>query len=273
MDFTRTLILTHRPVVDSGWFTDFGKIFYDKPNFFYGSKKNGDLIQTLEKQHKKDNTKFIYFASIQDLRGSEKVGGNFDKNDELFDSKWDFIIVDEAHATGVLGAHGEGLVCSLGLASKVWARVHTFGKALGCHGAVVVGSTLLRNYLINFARSFIYTTALPPHSLLAIQRAYELLQSPQFSNRQLHSVISCFGESVQAAGITTIVPGATPIQTMITGGNDCTRQLAATLQQAGLLVNPILHPTVPLGMERLRICLHSFNTPSEIDLLINKLSA
>ena len=54
MDFTRTLILTHRPVVDSGWFTDFGKIFYDKPNFFYGSKKNGDLIQTLEKQHKKD---------------------------------------------------------------------------------------------------------------------------------------------------------------------------------------------------------------------------
>lgn len=97
MDFTRTLILTHRPVVDAGWFEDFGKIFYDKPNFLYGSKKNGDLIQTIEKQHKKKNSKYIYFASMQDLRGSSQVGGNFDKNDEIFSANWDFIIVDEAH--------------------------------------------------------------------------------------------------------------------------------------------------------------------------------
>ncbi len=97
MDFTRTLILTHRPVVDAGWFEDFGKIFYDKPNFFYGSKKNGDLIQTLEKQQRKENSKYIYFASMQDLRGSSQVGGNFDKNDEIFSANWDFIIVDEAH--------------------------------------------------------------------------------------------------------------------------------------------------------------------------------
>ncbi len=97
MDFTRTLILTHRPVVDAGWFDDFGKIFYDKPNFFYGSKKNGDLIQTLERQQTRENSKFIYFASMQDLRGSSRVEGNFDKNDEIFDSNWDFIIVDEAH--------------------------------------------------------------------------------------------------------------------------------------------------------------------------------
>ncbi|NLK93462.1 MAG: DEAD/DEAH box helicase family protein, partial [Bacteroidales bacterium] len=97
MDFTRTLILTLRPVVDAGWFEDFGKIFYDKPNFFYGSKKNGDLIQTLEKQQRKENAKYIYFASMQDLRGSSQVGGNFDKNDEIFSANWDFIIVDEAH--------------------------------------------------------------------------------------------------------------------------------------------------------------------------------
>jgi len=97
LDFTRTLILTHRPVVDAGWFEDFGKIFYDKSNFFYGSKKNGDLIHTLERQQKKDNLKYIYFASMQDLRGSSQVGGNFDKNDEIFSAHWDFIIVDEAH--------------------------------------------------------------------------------------------------------------------------------------------------------------------------------
>jgi hypothetical protein len=97
MDFTRTLILTHRPVVDAGWFEDFGKIFYDKSNFSYGSKKNGDLIQTLETQHKKNDSKYVYFASMQDLRGSSQVGGNFNKNDEIFSANWDFIIVDEAH--------------------------------------------------------------------------------------------------------------------------------------------------------------------------------
>jgi hypothetical protein len=97
LDFTRTLILTHRPVVDIGWFEDFEKIFYDKPNFFYGSKKNGDFFQTLEKQLKKTNSKYIYFASMQDLRGSAQVGGNFDKNNDIFNAQWDFIIVDEAH--------------------------------------------------------------------------------------------------------------------------------------------------------------------------------
>ena len=95
--FTRTLILTHRPVVDKGWFEDFGKIFYDSPQYAYGSKNQGNQFITLEKQFKTKDVKYIYFASIQDLRGSEKVGGNFNKNDEIFQTIWDFIIVDEAH--------------------------------------------------------------------------------------------------------------------------------------------------------------------------------
>ena len=97
LEFTRTLILTHRPVVDAGWFEDFSKIFYDKPIFRYGSKTNGDAFTTLEKACKKGENKYVYFASMQDLRGSELVGGNFDKNNELFGTAWDFIIVDEAH--------------------------------------------------------------------------------------------------------------------------------------------------------------------------------
>ena len=97
MDFTRTLILTHRPVVDDGWFEDFGKIFYDRTNFAYGSKSKGDNFETLEMQQNTKGTKYIYFASMQDLRGSELVGGNFDKNNEVFYTHWDFIIVDEAH--------------------------------------------------------------------------------------------------------------------------------------------------------------------------------
>jgi superfamily II DNA or RNA helicase len=97
LDLKRTLILTHRPVVDEGWFEDFGKIFYDKPNFSYGSKKQGETIQTLETQQKKTKSKYIYFASIQDLRGSSHVGGNFNKNDTIFNTQWELIIIDEAH--------------------------------------------------------------------------------------------------------------------------------------------------------------------------------
>lgn len=96
-EFTRTLILTHRPVVDAGWFEDFGKIFYDKPEYLYGSKNKGDNFETLENQSKVNDSKYIYFASIQDLRGSKVIGGNHDKNDEIFSATWDFIIVDEAH--------------------------------------------------------------------------------------------------------------------------------------------------------------------------------
>lgn len=97
MDFRRTLILTHRPVVDSGWFEDFGKIFYDRSDFAYGSKNNGDCHENLERRTRADGLHYVYFASMQDLRGSELVGGNFDKNDEVFATPWDLIIVDEAH--------------------------------------------------------------------------------------------------------------------------------------------------------------------------------
>lgn len=97
MDFRRTLILTHRPVVDSGWFEDFGKIFYDRTDFAYGSKNNGESHAGLERRAKANELHYVYFASMQDLRGSELVGGNFDKNDEVFATPWDLIIVDEAH--------------------------------------------------------------------------------------------------------------------------------------------------------------------------------
>ena len=97
MVFQRTLILTHRPVVDAGWFEDFGKIFYDRKDFAYGSKNNGESYDSLERQAESHGLHYVYFASMQDLRGSELVGGNFDKNNEVFATDWDLIIVDEAH--------------------------------------------------------------------------------------------------------------------------------------------------------------------------------
>ena len=97
-DIRRTLILTHRPVVDKGWFEDYEKIFYDRPEFDYGSKQNGSTLEQMEKLASATGTSsYIYFASIQDMRGSELVGGNFAKNEEVFCIDWDLIIIDEAH--------------------------------------------------------------------------------------------------------------------------------------------------------------------------------
>lgn len=99
--FKKTIIITHRPVVDSGWYEDFNKIFYNDKSYIYGSKNTGYTIEDLLKTDKN----FVYFASMQDLRGSDLVGGKFDKNDAVFDTVWDFVIVDEAHegTTTVLG--------------------------------------------------------------------------------------------------------------------------------------------------------------------------
>ncbi len=96
MDFQRTLILTHRPVVDEGWFEDFGKIFYDKKDWSYGSRNKGESFKSLEALAKR-GSHYVYFASMQDLRGAEAVGGKFDKNVEVFAAQWDCLIVDEAH--------------------------------------------------------------------------------------------------------------------------------------------------------------------------------
>lgn len=95
--FRRVLILTHRPVVDAGWFEDFQKIFYDNDEYAYGSRTHGDSFVNLECRARREECRYIYFASMQDLRGSELVGGNFDKNNDIFSTQWDFIIVDEAH--------------------------------------------------------------------------------------------------------------------------------------------------------------------------------
>ncbi len=179
------------------------------------------------------------------------------------------LIVDEAHATGVVGPKGEGLVQELGLADECFARVHTFGKAVGCHGAAVLGSTLLRDYLINFSRSFIYTTALPPSSVRAIARAYALLPRLDEERERLRLLIDMFRQT--PIGWERF-DSSTPIQVVIVPGNTAVKALADRLQGAGLDVRPILSPTVEKGKERLRIVLHTFNTEEEIEKLTRLLA-
>lgn len=175
------------------------------------------------------------------------------------------LIVDEAHATGVIGERGEGLVQQLQLQDACFARVHTFGKAVGCHGAVVLGSPHLRDFLINFSRSFIYTTALPATAIAAIIASYELFPYMQAAREHLNGLITHFRNGV--SGLSTLY-SETPIQIVLNPGNTAIRELAARLQSEGLDVRAIMHPTVPKGKERLRIVLHSFNTLEEVDRLV-----
>lgn len=178
------------------------------------------------------------------------------------------LIVDEAHATGVIGAQGEGLAQHLKLHHLCFARVHTFGKAVGCHGAAVLGSNELKDYLINFCRSFIYTTALPPTATGIIQNAYSTFPTMQAERAHLGKLVQLFRSAELPFPIGT---SDTPIQIIMISGNKRVKAAAAHLQAKGLDVRPILYPTVPEGTERLRIVLHAFNTEEEVRALIDRL--
>ena len=181
------------------------------------------------------------------------------------------LIVDEAHATGIFGKNGRGLVCELGFEDKVFARVITFGKALGCHGAIVLGSKVLRDYLINFARPFIYSTAAPHHTHESVRQAYQLLKSSDFSNEKLHYLIDFFKKKSLQIPDLQLIESNSAIQCIIISGNEKCRFVATELQKSGLDIRPIVSPTVPKGKERLRICLHDFNTEEEILMIFEVL--
>lgn len=192
---------------------------------------------------------------------------------ELTDRYAAYLILDEAHALGVFGNCGEGLVQEFGLQDRVFARVVTFGKALGCHGAAVLGSILLRDFLINFARSFIYTTALPPHSVAVISGSYARLASANDAMDALRASIIHFSREQNRLGLAPLfVGGKSAIASAIIPGNSRVRRMSTDLRDGGFDVRPILSPTVPEGQERLRFCLHSYNTAEQITAVLEKLA-
>ena len=222
-------------------------------------------LETLLKQPRSGQT-FVAVESVYSMDGDMAP---LTELADLCEKYGAFLLVDEAHASGVYGPNGEGLVVALGLQQRVLARVHTFGKALGVHGAVVVGSAMLRDYLINMARSFIYTTALPPHSLLAIRSAHQHLRQHPNMQEILWEKVNYFRrEALHWLPDTTWTNSHSPIQCLIVPGNKACRRIATVAREAGFDVRAIVSPTVPTGQERLRICVHAFNTPTDIQRLL-----
>jgi 8-amino-7-oxononanoate synthase len=179
------------------------------------------------------------------------------------------LIVDEAHSTGVLGKGGNGLTCELNLEDKIPIRIYTFGKAMGIHGACVVGSQQLIQYLVNFARPFIYTTAPDDHSISSIVSAFNFLKTNPQLQRDLKDKTEFFLSLMKHNK--KLLQSTSAIQSFIIPGNNEVKAASEQLQQAGLDVRPILSPTVAKGTERLRIILHSFNTNPEIERLAHQL--
>ena len=137
---------------------------------------------------------------------------------------------------------------------------------MGCHGASIVGNNLLKDFLINFSRSFIYTTAMPEHSLLAIKAAYQLLQTTQ-QVIILKNNITYFNAKIN--GSSSFIESISSIHCKIVSGNQEVQMLEDVCWENNLFVKSIKSPTVKVTQERIRICLHAFNTQQEIDLLLS----
>ena len=184
-----------------------------------------------------------------------------------------YLVVDEAHALGVFGNNGQGLIQEFEAQDKVFARIMTYGKGLGCHGAAILGSLELRAYLVNFARSFIYTTGLSPHSVATILVGYQHLEKENKDIKLLRENIIHFNQQKNLLGLKPIfVRSKSSIQSVIIPGNEKVKAIANQLQDKGFDVKAILSPTVPEGQERLRFCLHSYNTKAEITEVLGLLS-
>jgi 8-amino-7-oxononanoate synthase len=224
------------------------------------SFRHNDLTDLEEKLKKSGANKFVFIESLYSMDGDY---ANLQEIVSLTKKHEAHLIIDEAHSTGLCTPNGGGLAMQLNLHRDIPVRVYTFGKAVGVHGACVVGSKTLIDYLINFARPFIYTTALPHHSVAGIECAFDFISSNNDVQKKLLENINLFIELRNQSSFAWS-PSVSQIQALIIPGNQRVRQAAQKLQQQGFDVRPIVSPTVPEGSERIRICLHAYNTQTEI---------
>ena len=210
----------------------------------------GDLEQVLKRQNGS------CYVAIESLYSMD---GDFAPIQEIAEiaKKYNaFLIIDEAHAFGVFGY---GLVEKYQL-QMVLATVITYGKALGSHGAAILSDEVIKSYLVNFASPFIYTTAAQDIQWRSIKTGYEFLKTNQNASSKLLQNIKVFHQQ----NIKTPSSENSPIQAVLVSDNDRLKDLQKTLLHEGFLTYAVFSPTVKQGTERLRICLHSFNTEKEI---------
>ncbi|KAK5461283.1 hypothetical protein LTS15_003346 [Exophiala xenobiotica] len=245
----------------------------------------GDLARVLNKFASGDSNRTIFIGveTVYSMDGDlAPLTEIVELMESIFPYKNAHLIVDEAHATGLYGPNGSGRVCELGLENRVSIRLHTFGKALACNGAIILCSPVIRLYLINYARPLIYTTFMSYPSLIAIKTAYSWLQSGKANllaanlyhlidhlHTQLQTLVAAKPQARQESLEKLItLPITCPESPIFAILSSHPRLLAAHCQAAGFIVRPVVAPTVPEGTERVRVCLHAGNTTEQIDKFV-----
>jgi 8-amino-7-oxononanoate synthase len=221
-----------------------------------------DLVHLLD-QYPAETRKWIVVESVYSM------DGDIAPLNKLVDIKNFYgaeLIVDEAHSGGIYGSQGQGLVFELGLNEEIFARVITFGKAWGNAGAVVLGSLALKEYLVNFARSFIYSTAPTPAHVSALVSTLHYVPSQNTARQKLQENIAFFRSNIHS---NAWGDSETAIQTFFVTGNEAVRAKAAKASE--FAIKPIVSPTVPKGKERIRITLSALQTKDQILALITTL--
>jgi len=184
-----------------------------------------------------------------------------------------WLMVDDAHGFGVLGKHGGGLIEALDLSiDQVPILVGTLGKAFGTFGAFVAGSEALIETLIQFSRSYIYTTALPPAVAVASSASLKILQAESWRREKLVSLVSRFRLGAEQIGL-DLMDSQTPIQPVQINNDQRVMEINQQLRAKGFMVGAIRPPTVPAGSGRLRICLSATHTEDQIDQLLEALES
>lgn len=178
------------------------------------------------------------------------------------------LMVDDAHGFGVLGPQGRGSLLEAGLSEQdVPVMVGTLGKAVGTCGAFVAGPDWLTEYLLQKARTYIYTTAMPPALALATCASIDAVERGDELRARLRRLVRRFRQGAVALGY-RLMPSTTPIQPILVGDNDSALALSQALEEQGILVTAIRPPTVPAGQARLRVTLSAAHTPEQVEQLL-----
>jgi len=181
------------------------------------------------------------------------------------------LLVDDAHGLGVLGDTGAGSLEAQGVGARVELLMGTLGKALGTAGAFVAGDAVLIETLIQHARTYIYTTALPPAVAAATLMSLRLVQEEAWRRERLALLVQRLREGAQAIGL-RLLPSRSPIQPLVLGDADTALAWAQALHARGILVPAIRPPTVPRGSARLRITLSAAHEEADVDRLLGALA-
>lgn len=224
------------------------------------SFRHNDMSHLREKLSRAKGTCYVAVESLYSMDGDRAP---LVKIAQLCEEVGAYLVVDEAHAGGIFGKEGKGLVSFWGLDERIFCKIITFGKAYGSHGAVVLGSALLKDCLVNFSRPFIYTTAPTPHTQERIFHSVGYVARGDELRERLVQNIRHFRHCLSDSN--RLMESDSPIQSLLIAGNRSAKAVEQSLREQKFAVKAILSPTVPRGKERIRICIHAHHTFEELN--------